>query len=166
MSTLPPKTKNLRWLWFFIVLIVLAVSATVILIVYNLNQQLKAEQLATARQKWRENGPADYRLVYNIKVNDSARETHVDRYDVTVRGGLVTAALKNGKTESPGRFGLYGMDKLLDHVAGNMEKDGEPGRPRTFTRAMFDPNNGALFWYVRRVMGSFERVEIAIERIE
>ena len=153
-------------LWFFVVLIVLAVAATVILIVYNLYQQLKPDQLTAARQLWQEKGPADYRLVYNISNNLSPREKQIDQYDVTVRGGVVTAATRNGKTEPPSRLGSYGMDKLLDFVADNMSKDQEPGRPRTFTRAMFAPNNGALLWYVRRVMGSFERVEITIEKIE
>jgi hypothetical protein len=166
MSTAPSAKKNLGWLWYYLTLIVLAVSATVILIVYNEGQQLRAEQLATARLHWREKGPANYRMIYNIKVYDSPSEFHVDHFDVTVRGGVVSAATKKGKTEPADRLGLYGMDKLLAFIADNMDNDQEPGRPRTFTRALFEPNNGALFWYVRRVMGSHERVEISIEKIE
>jgi hypothetical protein len=105
-------------------------------------------------------------MVYSITVNDSPRDKHEDRYRVTVRDGVVVAATRNERTEPAERLALYGMDKLLSFVAGNMELDREPGRPRAFTRALFDLHSGALFWYVRRVMGSYERVEINVEILE
>lgn len=166
MSTATSVKQNLGWLWYFIALVVLSVSATVILIVYNEMQQLRSDQVSAARQRWREKGRANYRVVYNVTVNDSRTDKHEDRYVVTVRDGLAISATRNGTTEPAHRLELYGMDKLLAYVADNMEKDQEPGRPRTFTRAFFDSESGALYWYVRRVMGSHERVEINIESME
>src|SRR5262249_4483768 len=55
---------NRGWIWFFVILIVLTVTSITIMIVYNLRQQLKPEQLAQARALWEQKGPADYDLDY------------------------------------------------------------------------------------------------------
>jgi uncharacterized membrane protein len=97
MSTAPAK-KNRRWIWFFVVVFVLALLATVVLVVFNLQQQLKPEQLSAARKLWSEKGPRDYTMTYTTRVNE---ETELDRYWVQVRGGRVVLAKYNGQPEPP-----------------------------------------------------------------
>jgi hypothetical protein len=160
MSTVPVK-KSRRWIWYFIILFALAFLATVVLIVFNLQQQLKPEQLAAARALWKERGPADYTMSYTTRVNE---ETQADHYWAKVRGGKVVEAKYNGEPEPAERRGYRGMEALFDDMERFMKKDSEPGSPKTYVRAIFDDQNtGGLRWYVRRVMGGRQRVEITVD---
>jgi hypothetical protein len=155
----PPPKKNHRWIWFFVVVLVLAIAASVVLVAFNLQQQLRPEQLAAARALWKEKGPRDYTLSYYMQVNDR----NEDRYDVQVRSGRVVESFYNGKPEPPERFPYRGMEGLFDIVERNMEKDSAPNRPKVFVRAIFDDRKtGGLRWYVRSVMGERHREEITI----
>ena len=159
MSTAQNK---LGWLWFFVILVLLTVLATVILVRFNLWQQLQPDQLARARQLWKEKGPHSYRLVYSKKITEESRESRTEDYDVEVRDGVVAQIKVNGRLEPANRHPSHTMDDLLNLVAANLERDQDKGRPRTYTRALFQGDNGGLRWYVRRVMGSKERVEIEV----
>jgi hypothetical protein len=159
MSTFPAK-KSRRWIWYFALLFALALVATVVLVVYNLRQQLKPEQLAAARALWKERGPANYTMSYTTRVN----EEPADRYWAKVQGGTVVDAKYNGQSEPPERRAYRSMDGLFDFVEKFMQMDTEPGRPKTYVRAIFDDQKtGGLRWYVRRVMGSRQRVEITVD---
>src|SRR4051812_39848036 len=81
------------WLWFYGILLVLALAGIVIPIVYNLRQQLTAEQLARARALWREKGTPDYALRYSARHD---REPEPDEIRVKVRGGKVVQVVYNG----------------------------------------------------------------------
>jgi len=155
--------KNKRWIWFFVVVIVLSLAAMAALISYNLSLQLKPEQLQAARELWREKGLQSYQLSYTIK---RGIEGSKDSYVVRVRNGRVVSSQVNGKPEPRERYAFRGMDALFHDVTRFQEMDGEPGRPRTYTRAWFDEKNGAIRKYVRRVMGSHERTEIDVEALE
>jgi len=48
--------KRGSWLWFFLILLILASVAITIPIVYNLRLQLKPEQLEQARERWQRRG--------------------------------------------------------------------------------------------------------------
>ncbi len=158
MTTVVPKTH--RWIWFFVVLFVLAIAATTVLIVFNLKQQLKPEQLRAARKLWNENGPKDYTLVYTTRVNDESRE---DQYWVKVRGGRAVESTFNGQQEPPERLPYRSMDALFDIAERFMKIDSEKEAPKTFVRAIFDDQKtGGLRWYVRRVMGTRQREEITV----
>src|SRR5262249_60798210 len=85
--------QNRGWLWFFLVLLLLAAVAASSLVVYNLGQQLRPEDVQDARRRWQAKGPRDYRLVYTVKTDDQP----VDHYAVRVQGGKVTQATVNGK---------------------------------------------------------------------
>ena len=87
MATDPGRKPNRGWIWYFVILAVLTVVATTVLVVYNLRQQLRPEQLAAARKLWDEKRPADYVLTYTKKGN--ATGTFV----VTVRKGKVVSVL-------------------------------------------------------------------------
>jgi hypothetical protein len=91
--TEPPRGRNGRWVWFFAVLAVLALAAILIPIVYNLRQQLRPEQLAAARERWRQNGVSDYDLTIEVR-HDT--DSQADEYAVQVRGGKVVSWVVNG----------------------------------------------------------------------
>ncbi len=156
-----PGKKNRRWIWFFVVVFTMAAAATVVLIVFNLRQQLKPEQFTAARKLWKEQGPAAYTMSYTIRVNDSGE---VDTYWAKVRAGQVVESRFNGQPEPPERYSYRGMDALFDFIERFIRIDSEPNKPKTFVRAIFDERKtGGLRWYVRRVMGGRERVEITVE---
>ena len=157
----PPARRNRRWIWYFVLLFTMAFVATVVLIVFNLQQQLKPEQLAAARKLWKEAGPADYTMSYSMRVNENADP---DRYSVKVRNGRVLEAQYNGQAEPPERYHYRGMEGLFDFIEEFMKIDSEKGSPKTYVRAIFDDQKtGGIRWYVRRVMGGRHRVEITVD---
>jgi hypothetical protein len=159
MSAVTVK-KSRRWIWYFVILFILATLASVVLVVFNLQQQLKPEQLAAARALWKERGPADYTLSYTTQVNEEAK----DHYWAKVRDHKVVESRYNGEPEPPERRGYRGMEGLFDFMERFMKIDTEPGSPKTFVRAIFDDQKtGGLRWYVRRVMGGRQRVEITVD---
>jgi hypothetical protein len=155
--------SNRNWIWFFVVVGALAVLAMVSMIVYNLGRQLKPEQLAAARRSWHERGWRSYQLTYTVR---RGIEQETDTYVVRVRDGKVISSTVNGRAEPPERFAYRDMDAKFDEIARFQEIDAKPGQPRTFCVGNFDPDNGALRQYVRRVMGSKERVEIVVDSLE
>ena len=135
--------------------------ATVVLITFNLRQQLKPEQLEAARKMWTEHGPRDYTLAYTIQVNE---EPEPDHYWVKVRHGRVVESKYNGQPEPAERYPYRGMDGLFNFVEKFMQIDSEPKSPKTYVRGIFDDQKtGGLRWYVRRVMGGRQRVEIKVD---
>jgi hypothetical protein len=162
MATSPVK-KNRRWIWFFVVVFALAFLATAVLIVFNLAQQLRPEQLEAARKRWREQGPRDYTMTYTTRNNG---DKDGDHFWVKVRGGRVVQSKYNGQPEPPERFPWRSMDALFDYIEKFMRIDEEPGRPKVYVRAIFDDQKaGSLLSYVHRVMGSGQRAEITVDTL-
>ena len=160
MTTAPKKNRG--WIWYFVVLFVMAIVATTVLVVFNLRQQLTPEQLEAARQMWKEKGPRDYSMTYTIRKN---AEPDADQYEVKVRGGRTVESRFNGQPESPERFGYRTMDALFNDIERFMKHDSEKGSPKVYVRAIFDvQKTGGIRWYVRRVMGGRQRQEITVER--
>ncbi|MCI0684547.1 MAG: DUF6174 domain-containing protein [Gemmataceae bacterium] len=157
-----PK-KNNKWLWVFVALFGLALSGAVIMVVYNLWQQLKPEQLEAYRERWDRNGPANYVMRYTTRKNN---DTTTDEYVVKVRNRKAYEALVNGLPQPPEQLGYYGMEALFNYIERFMELDSEKGKPRTFTRCDCDETTGAIKRFVRRVMGKSERLEILVEPLE
>ena len=87
-------SESRTWVWYFLILGVLSAAAATILIVFNLRQQLKPEQLAAAKALWKAKGPRDYDMTYRQLVGDEP-ETFV----VRVRGGQVESVERNGQPE-------------------------------------------------------------------
>ena len=156
------RRRHRRSLWFFGILTLLTLGAIVTLVVFNKSQLLKPEQLAAARERWNQNGPRDYDMEYGVKKQDGDWET----YAVQVRKGKVTSASLDGRPIEPRQYIYYGMPALFEQIEGFLELDHQPGKAQTYTRAEFDKADGHLIEYVRRVMGSQERVQIAIKRFE
>jgi len=151
--------KNKRWLWFFLVVIVLGLAAVSSLIAFNWSRQLKPDELAAARLHWGQRGPRSYQLTYVIKIGLDEQATS---YVVRVRDGRVVSASVNGLPEKRQRFGYYGMEALFDYMGDFLENDAKLRR-RIYIHGVFDPQTGALREFVRRVMGGNERVKIAAE---
>ena len=164
MLEMSPPKQSYRWVWYFVVLGVLTVSACTILVWYNLRQQLKKEDLQTARALWKQNRPSDYDLTYTKRGSASGtffvKVRNGKVVDVTLDGREIT---QNDKPLDPSRYPRYDMTALMDDIETFLEEDAEPGRPRTYTVATFDPTDGHLIRYVRRVMGSSERIEINVQ---
>jgi hypothetical protein len=158
--TLP--RKNRRWIWVFVVFFTMAILAVVILIAYNLSQQLKPEDFTAARKLWNEKGPRSYTMAYTIRRNDSE---DLDRYVVKVHNGRVVSSIYNDRPEEPSKYVYRDMDALFDDIERFMKQDSEPGKPRAYVRAIFDEKTGGLRWYVHRVMGTRNRAEITVDSL-
>ncbi|MCI0378384.1 MAG: DUF6174 domain-containing protein [Gemmataceae bacterium] len=159
----PPNRKR-SWIWYFVIVFTLAVAATVVLAVYNSRQQLKPEQLEAARKLWREKGPSDYTMKYTIRMK---ADDEPDVLQVKVMKGRAVDVLYNGKPEPQERLVYYSMDRLFDFIEQFQDYDSMKGQPKVYVRAIFDDQKtGGLRWYVRRVMGGRERVEITVDDLQ
>jgi len=150
--------QNRGWLWFFLVLLLLAAVAASSLVVYNLGQQLRPEDLKAARRRWESKGPRDYRLAYTVKTDDQP----VDHYAVHVHGGKVTQATVNGKPLPAQQLADAAMEGLFRLMDEHLRLKEQPGQPKTFLRAHFDAVDGHVRSYVRAPRGQ-PRVEITVE---
>jgi Family of unknown function (DUF6174) len=160
--------RNRRWIWFFVLLSVLGLCAMIIPWVYNVAQQLRPEQFAAARALWNQQRPSDYNLEYVVKEDDkpggdASSAPGVESVSIQVRQGRVDSAMRNGNPLSPEEEKKYGVDALFDLIQAHLEHDGQPGQPRAYAHARFDKQDGHPVHYVRRVMGSRERLEIIVE---
>jgi hypothetical protein len=165
---MPAPPRNRRWVWFFVILSVLGASAIFINLAYNVLQQLKPEQLAAARALWEEKAPENYDLEYIVKDEEATGGTEplrlaVERISVHVRGGKVQSVSRNGMEVPADERGPYGVGPLFELIQTHLEKDNQPGQPRTFAHALFDKADGHPIHYVRRVMGTRRRLEIIIQ---
>ncbi len=155
LSANPPRNRN--WLWYFGILVVLTAASIATMIAFNLRQQLKPAQLAAAAARWKQRGPRDYDMTYTKKLGEA------ETYAVQVRNGVVVSAQRNRQPVEERLLRHYSMNALFSDIERFLEIDAEPGRPKTFCVATFDPEDGHIRHYVRRVMGSSERVEISVD---
>jgi hypothetical protein len=144
-----------------LILTVLAAVAVSSLVLYNLGQQLRLEELQEARARWQAKGPRDYRLAYTMKKNDEP----VDRYAVHVRGGKIELATVNGKPVPAGRRAQVDMDGLFGLIEEHLRLRAQPDQPKTFLRAHFDAADGHVRSYVRAPRGQ-DRLEITMALLE
>ena len=152
-----PPRPNRGWIWYFVILALLTVVAVGVLFTFNERQQLTPEQLAEARRLWNANGPASYDMIYIQK--GSAPGT----FRVQVRNKSVVSVIRDGQPLEPRLYRYSDMPALFGFIQDFLKADAEPGKPRTFTVAAFDPEDGHLIHYIRRVMGGTERLEITVQ---
>jgi hypothetical protein len=144
-----------RWWIFFVLLLVLAVAAVTSPLVYNLNQQLRPEQVADARQRWAARNLRDYELRYNLRIDDAPEGRE---YRVVVRDGTVVEAVAD---DAPARDDVFTVDAVFDLIESGLTEDAAAAR-RNYTVARFHPELGYPARYVRRVKATGERVELVM----
>jgi hypothetical protein len=169
---------NRDWIWFFVVLSGLGAAAVTIPIVYNLYQQLTADELTQARQRWLTSGPRDYVLDYQQKyTHDGATDETV--YRVVVRNRQVAAVACDGRLTLlaglapalalgpwpralPEASDARDIDGMFGHMEGQLARDRSlPKRP--YATATFDSRDGHPTRYVRRLPGGAERLEWTVK---
>jgi hypothetical protein len=175
--------KNRRWVVFFLLLAMLAATGILIPLGYNLSLQLKAEDVATAKELWREHGPADYDLEYLVKVDsDDAVE-----YRVAVRsrrvmwvashsGVVLSSELRDALGPALGcalrlcyndvapadeLTKLHSIDAFFNLMESKLRDDVAVGG-RNYATATFDTKDGHPLRYIHRVRGSRERIELNV----
>lgn len=162
----PPPAKrrrNLAWVGYFVVLGVLCAAAVATIWIYNLRQQLTPQELDAAEALWKENGPKDYELRY-VKVLGANESS--DRVFVRVRAGVVEYFTLNDDPkvdQEKGQF--YTVDAMFRDLRAFLDEDAKAGR-MSFLRALFDPKDGHPLWFVRRVPGTRERVEVQVKELK
>ena len=155
-----------RWAWYFGVLLVLGVVAVTVPLVYNLKAQLTPEQLAAARALWKENGPTDYELLYQERIDTGPVET----FRVEVRGDKVSVWRREGGKEknleelTPSQRQAYTVPGMFERMERFLEEDRAAAR-RNYVTAAFDAKDGHPVRYVRRVSGTQERLEWVVEML-
>jgi hypothetical protein len=158
------KSKIARgrgWIWFFVILALLTLTAIGIQIWFNPTVPLTAPLLAEAEARWKEHGPRDYDMDYTIKKVEST-----ERFHVQVRDGKAVSVLMNDQIAlEPRLYPSCTMPALYGFIEEFMEQDAQPGKPRTFSNVMFDPLDGHLIHYVRSVAVRRERQEISVRLI-
>jgi len=162
------RRRSRRWIWFFALLVLLGLCAMIIPWAYNLAQQLHPEQLAAARALWNQTKPPDYDLEYAVKEDDNpdadpSAGPQTQSISMRIRNGRVESALRNNVEISPEEMKNYGVEALFDLIQRNLDLDGQRGQPRTYAHARFDKTDGHPIHYVRRVLGSRQRMEIIVE---
>ena len=61
------NTRNRGWIWFFVALALLSITAISILVLYNPTVPLTPAYSAEAKAKWKQRGPRDYDMDYTLK---------------------------------------------------------------------------------------------------
>ena len=79
-SIRPTRPASRRWVWYFVVLALMGATAIILPIVYNLSLQLRPEDLAAARQRWKANGPRDYDLQFQEKITEHGESSDSEWY--------------------------------------------------------------------------------------
>jgi hypothetical protein len=157
-----PQAKPRRWIWFFVILALLAATAMAIPLWYNSSRQLTAEQLADARARWKENGPRDYDFRYTTN-----KSTGKEEFKVRVRDNKVRSVTRNNVELEERLYRYHDMPALFGFIEEFLKQDTEEARTtgrRVFTIADFDARDGHLLRYIRSpAMRKDERVEIRVE---
>lgn len=154
------------WRWYFLTLSVLGLAALIIPIVYNLNLQLKPEELAQARERWRQHGPADYDLEYGVRI-DGVKEPTV--YRVEVREGKVVSATADWHPCQPGDPMVLSVDGMFERIEQSLQEDQKAEANSTswrrgvYATAYFDASLGYPVRYIRRVTRSQQRPKPRLE---
>jgi hypothetical protein len=165
-----PPARNRRWVFFFVVLGLLAAVAAAVPVVFNLRQQLRPEQLAEAQARWREHGLRSYDLEYTIKRD---RDPNPERYLVLVRNRRIVLVAADGEVVRfdptlgmaaglpAGAFTANAgadVEEIFAHIEDLLRADAESGR-RNYLVALFDAHDGHPRRFVYRVRHSNRREE-------
>jgi hypothetical protein len=155
--TVRPQPRSRRWLAFFAVLAVLGLVAIIVPLVVNLRLQLTPEQIAEARQRWRDNAPASYELIYRVQT-ETAGQTSEDQYLVQVRDHRPVRVEVNGEKIPLHAAARRGVQGLFDEMERRLQDDRASGE-HNYARATFDPTDGHPTHYVYSSRRARTRIE-------
>ena len=157
--------RSRRWAWYFGVLLVLGIVAVTVPLVYNLKAQLTPEELEAARALWKENGPTDYELLYQERIDAGPVET----FRVEVRGDKVSIWRREGGKEknleelTPAQRQAYTVPGLFERMERFLKQNEKTSR-RNYVSAAFDAKDGHPI-HLRRVSGTQQRLEWVVEML-
>jgi hypothetical protein len=157
--------RNRGWIWFFIVLTVLAVAAITINLLYSSRQRLTMDQLRAAQDLWDRAGPKDYDLVIDKTIGPATAggDKIRDRITVHVRDGKGRSGTINGQPLDERLLSQYDMAGWQSFVEEFVRQSEKPDAPRTFLSADVDPQTGALRRFRRSVRTTREWVEVVFQ---
>jgi len=157
--------RNRGWIWFFVVLGILAAAAVTINMLYSARQRLTMDQLRSAQERWDRTGPRDYDLVIDKTIGSATPggDKTRDRITVEVRGGKGRAGKINGQPLDERLLSEYDMAGWLSFVEEFVRQSEKPDAPRTFLSADFEPQTGALLRFRRSVRTTREWVEVVFQ---
>jgi hypothetical protein len=157
--------RNRGWIWFFVVLAVLATAAVTINLLYSARQRLTMDQLRAAEDHWDRAGPQDYDLVIDKTIGSATPQGQKtrDRITVEVRGGTSRSGTINGQPLDERLLSQYDMGGWLSFVEEFVRQSEKPDAPRTFLTADFDAQTGALRRFRRSVRTTREWVDVTFE---
>jgi len=157
--------RNRGWIWFFVVLGILAAAAVTINMLYSARQRLTMDQLRSAQERWDRTGPRDYDLVIDKTIGSATPggDKTRDRITVEVRGGKCRAGKINGQPLDERLLSEYDMAGWLSFVEEFVRQSEKPDAPRTFLSADFEPQTGALLRFRRSVRTTREWVEVVFQ---
>lgn len=158
--------RSSRWMWFFGILTMMAVPFITVPLWYNMEQQLRAEQLNGALQRWENQGPTDYTLTYKVRreyTPDPVKRVP-DTYRVEVRSGKVRSIRgPEGQRSSLQDFPFGSMEDMFGHVSRQLAIDAEADGKKPFVVAAFNKQDGHIVYYRRSVIRTGELLEVEIE---
>ena len=157
-------SKRRTWVWFFVVLGILAVAAVVIPLFVVPMVQLKTvtiADIAAARKLWEQKGPRDYDMT--LRKRGSVTGT----FEVQVRSGQVVAVTMDGQPLPARQYADYSMPAVIDDLERFVELAASPSAGPVLLRARFDPQDGHLIRYVRKddQSGTLE-VSVKLRRLD
>lgn len=170
MSTTPTETvvrhppRNRRWIWFFLVVVLLSALAIGVILGYNWILQLTPDQIKSAQTLWQERGPKNYDLHYVVVAKGSGSAVS-NTYQVEVRNGVVTWATLNKDPVDLEKRQNHSMTALLADVKTFLDVDAQPDSPWAMSWARFDESDGHLLWYVRKTIGTRQAVKIEVKEL-
>ncbi len=152
------RPRSRTWVWFFVALAVLGTAAVTLPLIYNLSLQLRPEELASARERWKADGPRDYDLQFQEKITHNGEQTE-SNWIVEVRDGKAVAATRDGRKLPAEDYADRTVEGQFAEIERGLQLDLAEGARRNYATAAFDLRDGHTVHYVRRVRGSGERLE-------
>ncbi|HVS38530.1 MAG TPA: DUF6174 domain-containing protein [Gemmataceae bacterium] len=152
------RPRSRGWIWFFVLLVGLGTAAVTLPLLYNLSIQLRPEELAAARERWKAKGPRDYDLQFQEKITQNGQETESNWF-VQVRDGKVISATRNEQKQPIEECANLTVEGQFAEIERGLQIDQAAGARRNYATAAFDLRDGHPTHYVRRVRGSGDRLE-------
>ena len=133
----------------------------------NSAPELQAQDLAVARERWREHGPADYEIILQMG------GALTDRRRIVVRDHQVVEMTINDQTASESAWVFWSVDGLFTFLEQEIHNKENPipglgvSDPRQIVlRARFDEELGYPIYFLRHLLGRQQGTEWEVVAFE